>query len=55
VGGREKDRDELRHSLPNRTWQDWNELKSEVENYTWTMPDDAEEIVWGDAAPHQAR
>ena len=47
--------DEFRHSLPDRTWQNWDELQSEVENYTWTMPDDAEEIVWGGAAPHKAR
>jgi hypothetical protein len=48
---------ELRHSLPDRTWQNWDELKREVENYTWTMPDndeDEEETVWGGAAPEEA-
>jgi hypothetical protein len=45
---------DLRHSLPDRTWNNWDELKREVENYTWTMPEDAEEIVWGGATPEQA-
>lgn len=47
---------ELRHSLPDRTWSNWNELKREVENYTWTMPDngDEQDIVWGGAAPQES-
>lgn len=46
---------ELRHSLPDRTWQDWDDLKREVENYTWTMPDNdgPEDVVWGGAAPEE--
>jgi hypothetical protein len=49
--------DELRHSLPDRTWQSWDELKREVENYTWTMPDnaDSDPPVWGGAAPEAER
>ncbi len=49
--------DELRHSLPNRSWKDWGELKREVENYTWTMPDSEkeEDVVWGGAAPQEIR
>ena len=51
--------DELRHSLPNRTWETWDDLKREVENYTWTIPDNEEEpeegIVWGGATPQEAR
>jgi hypothetical protein len=45
--------DELRMSLPDRKWESWDELKREVENYTWTFPDNAEEeeTVWGGAAP----
>jgi hypothetical protein len=47
---------ELRHSLPDRTWCNWDELKREVENYTWTMPDNesAQDIVWGGASPQEA-
>ena len=46
---------ELRHSLPDRAWNNWDELKREVENYTWTMPDneDEQDIVWGGAAPQE--
>jgi len=49
--------DELRHSLPDRTWNSWDELKQEVENYTWTIPDNdgEEEPVWGGATPLEAR
>ena len=48
---------ELRHSLPDRAWNNWDELKREVENYTWTIPDNEEEedIVWGGAAADKAR
>jgi hypothetical protein len=48
---------ELRHSLPDRTWDNWDELKREVENYTWTMPDNDDEadVVWGGAAPEEER
>jgi hypothetical protein len=48
---------ELRHSLPNRQWESWDELKQEVENYTWTMPDNEgeEDTVWGGAAPEEAQ
>jgi len=45
---------DLRHSLPDQHWQNWDELKRVVENYTWTMPDDDDEIVWGGAAPQEA-
>jgi hypothetical protein len=49
--------DDLRHSLPDRTWESWDDLKSEVENYTWTMPDNEgdEDTVWGGAIPEEAR
>jgi hypothetical protein len=30
-------------------------LKRGVENYTWTMPEDDEEIVRGGAAPQEER
>lgn len=48
---------ELRHSLPDRTWESWDDLKREVENYTWTMPDNEgpEDVVWGGAAPEEER
>jgi hypothetical protein len=42
--------DDLRRSLPDRTWNSWDELENEVQNYTWTMPDnegEEEDIVWG--------
>ena len=48
---------DLRHSLPDRTWNSWDELKREVENYTWTMPDNEEEedTVWGGPTPQEDR
>jgi hypothetical protein len=48
--------DELRHSLPDQRWESWDDLKQEVENYTWTMPDNEgeEDTVWGGATPEEA-
>jgi hypothetical protein len=43
--------DELSHSLPDQIWQNWDELRREVENYTWTWPEGEEDVVWGGAEP----
>lgn len=45
---------DLHENLPDRTWNNWDELQSEVQNYTWTMPDNEgeEEEVWGGATRH---
>jgi len=46
---------DLRQNLPDRTWQDWDELRNEVQNYTWTVPDGTEDerVVWGGATRHE--
>ena len=38
---------DLRQHMPRRRWPDRDTFISEVQNYTWTMPDGAEEPVWG--------
>ena len=38
---------DLRQNMPRRTWEDRASLITEVQNYTWTMPDGAREPVWG--------
>jgi hypothetical protein len=38
---------DLRQHMPRREWPDRATLISEVQNYTWTMPDGAKEPVWG--------
>jgi hypothetical protein len=38
---------DLRQHMPRRQWPDHETFLSEVQNYTWTMPDGAREPVWG--------
>ena len=38
---------DLRQHMPDRQWPDYESFLSEVQNYTWTMPDGAREPVWG--------
>ncbi|MFN3652805.1 MAG: hypothetical protein ACK47B_24770 [Armatimonadota bacterium] len=38
---------DLRENMPERNWPDYETFLSEVQNYTWTMPDGAREPVWG--------
>jgi hypothetical protein len=38
---------DLRQHMPKRDWPDIETFFSEVQNYTWTMPDGAREPVWG--------
>jgi hypothetical protein len=38
---------DLRANMPQQQWPDRETLISEVQNYTWTMPDGAREPVWG--------
>lgn len=38
---------DLNEHMPRRQWEDWASFLSEVQNYTWTMPDGAKEPVWG--------
>jgi hypothetical protein len=38
---------DLRQHMPRREWPDKETLISEVQNYTWTMPDGSREPVWG--------
>jgi hypothetical protein len=38
---------DLRNNMPRREWASRAELVSEIQNYTWTMPDGAREPVWG--------
>lgn len=47
---------DLKKNLPDRSWNDWDDLCSEIQNYTWTMPDndEDEDVVWGGATRHDA-
>jgi hypothetical protein len=38
---------DLRRNMPRREWPDQETFISEVQNYTWTMPDGAKAPVWG--------
>ena len=38
---------DMREHMPRRTWSDRETFMSEVQNYTWTMPDGAKTPVWG--------
>ena len=38
---------DLRQNMPRQEWPDHACFLSEVQNYTWTMPDGATEPVWG--------
>ncbi|MCC2669837.1 MAG: hypothetical protein K0Q72_2308 [Armatimonadetes bacterium] len=38
---------DLRANMPQCEWADRETFVSEVQNYTWTMPDGAREPVWG--------
>jgi hypothetical protein len=38
---------DLRDHMPRRSWPDIETFLSEVQNYTWTMPDGATAPVWG--------
>jgi hypothetical protein len=38
---------DLRQNMPRRDWPDYRTFLTEVQNYTWTMPDGAHEPVWG--------
>ena len=38
---------DLRRHMPRRAWPDRETLITEVQNYTWTMPDGARTPVWG--------
>jgi hypothetical protein len=38
---------DLNEHMPRCQWPDWDTFLSEVQNYTWTMPDGAKEPVWG--------
>jgi hypothetical protein len=38
---------DLRRNMPQRTWPDSETFTSEVQNYTWTMPDGSRTPVWG--------
>lgn len=38
---------DLRENMPRREWPDRATFVSEVQNYTWTMPDGSREPVWG--------
>ncbi|MGV3721891.1 MAG: hypothetical protein ACO1SX_13340 [Actinomycetota bacterium] len=38
---------DLRANMPRREWPNRETFISEVQNYTWTMPDGAKEPVWG--------
>jgi len=38
---------DLQQNMPRRRWPDWDTFLSEVQNYTWTMPDGSKEPVWG--------
>lgn len=38
---------DLQEHMPRQDWPDWAGFLSEVQNYTWTMPDGAKEPVWG--------
>jgi hypothetical protein len=38
---------DLRQHMPRRTWPDHACFLSEVQNYTWTMPDGSTEPIWG--------
>jgi hypothetical protein len=38
---------DLRKNMPRQEWPDRETLVTEVQNYTWTMPDGAREPVWG--------
>ena len=38
---------DLRANMPSRSWPDIETFMSEVQNYTWTMPDGATTPVWG--------
>lgn len=38
---------DLRSRMPRRNWADRKTLISEVQNYTWTMPDGSTTPVWG--------
>lgn len=38
---------DLREHMPRRVWPSREKFLAEVQNYTWTMPDGAQEPVWG--------
>ena len=38
---------DMRQNMPRETWPDRAAFFTEVQNYTWTMPDGAREPVWG--------
>ena len=38
---------DLRQNMPRRDWPDYRTFLTEVQNYTWTMPDGSHEPVWG--------
>ena len=38
---------DMRANMPRREWPDHETFLSEVQNYTWTMPDGSKEPVWG--------
>jgi hypothetical protein len=38
---------DLRRHMPRCEWPDAETFITEVQNYTWTMPDGAAEPVWG--------
>ncbi len=38
---------DMRQNMPRRTWPDRESLITEVQNYTWTMPDGQQTPVWG--------
>ena len=42
---------DLRRNMPKREWPDVETFITEVQNYTWTMPDGAREPVWGGVTP----
>jgi hypothetical protein len=47
VDQRNRDLVDLREHMPHCEWEDWASFLSEVQNYTWTMPDGARQPVWG--------
>ena len=38
---------DLRQNMPRQDWPDYRTFLTEVQNYTWTMPDGSYEPVWG--------